>query len=62
MSNILYKELVWTYKWLRTYIPWRVTRNNPTIAGIVRRVWRRKMAENRVFASLWAWLRGNRVD
>lgn len=58
MSQILWQEIRWTYRWLRTYIPWRLTRHNPVIAGIVRRAWRQKMRENRVFAFLWTWLRG----
>ena len=57
MSNILYREVVWTYRWLRTYWPWRITRKRPVMTGIFRRASRKKMSENRVFASLWAWLK-----
>ena len=57
MSNIVWQEIRWTYRWLRTYIPWRISRKPPVMLGITRRMWQKKMSENRVFASLWAWLR-----
>ena len=62
MSNFLYSELVSTYFWLKTYIPYRIERKGPAITRLLRRLHRKDMRENRVFASLRAWLRGNRVD
>ena len=58
MSNILYKELVWTYKWLRTFIPWRVERKGPVMTKILRRAHRVQMRKNQVLSSFWARVRG----
>ena len=62
MSNVLYRELVSTYFWLKTYIPYRIERKGPVMTRIVRRAYRVQMRKNRVFAGLRTWLRGNRVD
>ena len=58
MSNILWHEIKWTYRWLRTFIPWRFLWKTPVLTGIIRRGSRKRMQDNRVLASLWAWLRG----
>ena len=57
MSNILYREIVWTFRWLMTYLPYRLTRKGP-MSLIIRRGSRKQMTKNKVLATVWAWFRG----
>ena len=58
VSNIVWQELRWTYRWLRTYIPWRIQRKGPVFTRILRRGFRVQMRKNRVFVSFLVWLKG----
>ena len=57
MSNILYREIVWTFRWLMTDLPYRLTRKGP-MSLIIRRGSRKQMTKNKVLATVWTWLRG----
>ena len=54
MSNILFREIAWTFRWLRTYIPWRIERKGPIFTRILRRGFRVQMRKNRVLTAVWA--------
>lgn len=75
MSNILAREIVFAYRWLRTYVPYRLERKGPIMTRIVRRALRVQLRRNRVWAAVvtrlvnlaravaaWPLKRGSDVD
>jgi hypothetical protein len=54
----MYRELRATYRWLRTYWSWRLTLPPKSFIRLRRKMYRKQMSDNRVWATLFAWLRG----
>jgi hypothetical protein len=57
LSNILYRELRSTYRWLRTYWSWRLTLSPKSFIRLRRTMYRKQMRDNRVWSSIFNWLR-----
>jgi hypothetical protein len=52
----MYRELRATYRWLRTYWSWRLTLPPKSFIRLRRKMYRKQMSDNRVWASFAAWL------